>query len=237
MPSDTSSPRALRPRDAATLIVARHMKDGLRVLMGKRSEQHKFMPGKYVFPGGRVDFADSRIRPASDLPADVVEKLMTRMGGRPSINRARAMALAAIRETFEETGLALGAAVDGAPQQSKSAAWQAFFDTGKRPDLSALRLIGRAVTPPNRPRRFDSRFFLTERHDLDVEEAQVKASAELTEVAWLTLSEALDLDLPRVTRVVLESLAEQVTLPGGLSAPRPIPYFYHRGMGWVRDEL
>ena len=78
---------------------------------------------------------------------------------------------------------------------------------------------------------------MTERHDLDVEEARVTASAELTEVAWLTLSEALDLDLPRVTRVVLESLAEQATAPGGLSAPRPIPYFYHRGKGWVHDEL
>jgi 8-oxo-dGTP pyrophosphatase MutT (NUDIX family) len=46
--------KALRPRDAATLIIIERSARGARVLMGKRHAGHKFMPGKYVFPGGRV---------------------------------------------------------------------------------------------------------------------------------------------------------------------------------------
>jgi len=44
-----------------------------RVLMGQRHANHKFMPNKFVFPGGRVDPADSRIRPVEDLRAEVAQ--------------------------------------------------------------------------------------------------------------------------------------------------------------------
>ncbi|HUF44051.1 MAG TPA: NUDIX hydrolase, partial [Aestuariivirgaceae bacterium] len=52
-----SSDPAIRPRDAATLIILRRDGAKTRVLMGKRHSDHAFMPGKYVFPGGRVDAA------------------------------------------------------------------------------------------------------------------------------------------------------------------------------------
>ena len=76
--------------------------------MGRRHERHSFMPGKFVFPGGAVDEADARVRPAVDLEPSTLAKLMLRMRGRPSARRARALAMAAVRETFEETGLILG---------------------------------------------------------------------------------------------------------------------------------
>ena len=50
----------LRPRDAATLIIVDASGKKPKVLMGRRHERHSFMPGKFVFPGGRVDPADVR---------------------------------------------------------------------------------------------------------------------------------------------------------------------------------
>ena len=99
---------APRPRDSATLILVRSDGPELRVLMGRRHERHSFMPGKFVFPGGAVDEADAQVCPAVDLDSRSLAKLMLRMRGRPSARRARALAMAAVRETFEETGLILG---------------------------------------------------------------------------------------------------------------------------------
>ena len=58
---------ALKPKDSATLIIVRQDGPKPRVLMGKRHAKSAFMPNIYVFPGGRVDIADSRIAPASQL--------------------------------------------------------------------------------------------------------------------------------------------------------------------------
>ena len=59
--------KPLRPRDAATLILLDRVGGDIRVLMGRRHARHAFMPGKFVFPGGRTDPADSRIPVAEDL--------------------------------------------------------------------------------------------------------------------------------------------------------------------------
>src|SRR5580704_4304573 len=110
-----TNPRALRPRDAATLILVERTRGSTRVLMGKRHEGHKFMPGKFVFPGGAVEPGDRRMTVAGALDAVVEAKLLARTR-RTSPEFARALALAAIRETFEETGLALGVTDRGAPE-------------------------------------------------------------------------------------------------------------------------
>ena len=67
--------RAVRPRDAATLLTVRREGPEPRVLMGKRAASHKFMPNKFVFPGGKVDRADSRIVPPHDLHPEVMTRL------------------------------------------------------------------------------------------------------------------------------------------------------------------
>lgn len=67
--------RAVRPRDAATLIIVRTGAGEPRVLMGQRSANHKFMPNKFVFPGGKVDCADNRIVPPLDLHPHVMDRL------------------------------------------------------------------------------------------------------------------------------------------------------------------
>lgn len=239
MPTSTAprASRALRPRDAATLIIVR--RDGAvpQVLMGKRHENHKFMPGKYVFPGGRVDFADSRVRPIADLKPRDASKLMKRMTGGPTAGRARAMAMAAVRETFEETGIPLGRATGARHVQSRSKPWQAFLDTGARPDLSALRFVARAITPPGRPRRYDTRFFLTTAEDWQDVSFRAAPSEELTDVLWVGLEEARELDLPRVTSFLLQRLGERIDASGALALGEEIPFFYLRGKTWMRDTL
>ena len=93
----------LRPKDAATLILVRRDGRGPRVLMGRRAEGHVFMASKWVFPGGRIDRADFRAPYATDLRPEVAAAV----GRTAPLSRVRALALAAVRETFEETGLLL----------------------------------------------------------------------------------------------------------------------------------
>ena len=70
---------------------------------------------------------------------------------RPSPHFARAVALAAIRETFEETGLAIGVLNPGAANNPPPGAWSKFAATGVTPALEAIDFLARAITPPGRP--------------------------------------------------------------------------------------
>ena len=190
--------RAVRPRDAATLIVLRRDGPKPRVLMGRRHGGHSFMPDKWVFPGGRIDPSDFRAPVAAELRPEVAEKLYRT--GPP--HRARALALSAIRETFEETGLLLAQ-----PGQHPAGAgpWRQFLEQGVLPDLSALDYIARAVTPPMVPKRYDARFFLADAERLVSLDRQPDCG-ELDEIAWFELADALDLDLPTVTGFVLKEI-------------------------------
>ena len=82
----------MRPRDAATLILVDRSSGEPRILMGRRGDAQVFMPGKYVFPGGRVDKTDRDVPIADDLKATDAERLLIDMKGWPSMGRARAVA-------------------------------------------------------------------------------------------------------------------------------------------------
>src|SRR3712207_900104 len=88
--------KPVRPKDAGTLILVRHDRFEPRLLMGRRAGGHAFMPSKWVFPGGRVDRSDGRAPSATELKPETAARLGP---------RGRAMAMAAVRETFEEAGL------------------------------------------------------------------------------------------------------------------------------------
>ena len=142
----------LRPRDAATLIIVDSEGSAPKILLGKRRPDLKFMPGKYVFPGGRMDADDKAIVAARELRQGEADKLLIDMKGRPSAARARGLAMAAIRETFEEAGLIIGGAATAAgnelappsenPSLESPAAktWRLFHDHGFAPDLGAADL-------------------------------------------------------------------------------------------------
>ena len=225
--------RNQRPRDAATLIVLRRDGGEPRVLLGQRHEAHAFMPSKYVFPGGRLDPADCRIQPRHDLHSDVLTKLMHRMRGRPSAARARGLAVAAVRETFEETGFLLAdtAIIGDRP-------WPELIASGLKPDLSGLRYFARAITPPARSRRFDTRFFVIDaRHIINLERPSHPGSGELLEPRWVTFAETQALDLPSITRDILKRLA--LALAQGIEiAPNvPVSFQYQRAGRWREETL
>lgn len=228
----------VKPRNAATLIVLDTSGAKPTVLMGKRHAAHKFMPGKFVFPGGRIEEGDRRMASLAELSPIVQEKLLKRRV-RPTPSRPRALALAAIRETFEETGLLLGREnAAGADPLSKAPAgvWRAFAGHGITPDLSQVHFIARAITPPRRPKRFDTTFFAIDAaaiaHRID---GVVTPDAELVELVWTPLRAARDLDLPHITRVVLEEL--EIRLADGLRDDAPTPFYYEIGRKWRREDL
>ena len=116
---------------------------------------------------------------------------------RPSPHFARALALAAIRETFEETGLAIGVPDYGAPENPPPGAWTRFAATGVTPALDVIDFLARAITPPGRPRRFDARFLIADATCVARRvEGAIHPEAELVELVWTPLNEALNLDLP-----------------------------------------
>ena len=198
--------RAVRPKDAATLILVRHDASQPRILMGKRAASHKFMPNKFVFPGGRVDPGDSRLQPPLDLHPDVHKRLATAC----SVVRARALAMAAIRETFEETGLLLGEP-DSPTLKTRSTSWREFLQYNVNPRLDTLHYIARAITPPYRGRRFDTRFFMCDAGLIQGDvQGQLQGSGELLELHWVSIDDARMLELPQITRLVLDEVERRL---------------------------
>ncbi len=204
----------VRPRDAASLILIRGEGSGCEVLMGRRAARHAFLPGAYVFPGGRVDANDARMRPATHLDAET-SGYLERAGGSA---RARAIAMTAVRETFEETGLLLGAPGDPGPSRDES--WAAIKALGQAPDLARLSYLGRAITPAESPIRFDARFLIA---DGGQASGRLGGSGELLDLCWITIADALHLTIADVTEFMLGELAR------GLAAkPAARPLFRYR---------
>ncbi|HTP77377.1 MAG TPA: hypothetical protein VMJ73_10400 [Rhizomicrobium sp.] len=212
----------LRPKDAATLVLVKREGGEPRILMGQRHGNMAFMANKYVFPGGRLDPGDMRIPVASELKPHVA----ARAGHGSTPARARGLALAAIRETFEETGILLGERSAKVPR-TRAPAWKKYFAHKVMPRLDTLEMIARAVTPPNRTRRFDARFFMADA-SLIVHELEEAENEELLTPSWLTLAEARALDLPSITRTVLDEV--EARMSEGADPSRPVPFYrFSRG--------
>lgn len=232
------APETATPRDAATLILVR--RDGAqapRVLMGQRGAAARFMPSKFVFPGGAIEAPDRDLaeRLAAG-PRRLASDCLRRLALDAPDGIGLPLALTAIRETFEETGLALGArdetATDAAAAVPES--WRPFFARGVAPALDALTFVFRAITPPTRPVRFDARFFMAEAGRLAGDPDDfADAEAELSHLSWLTLEEARRLDLPFITGVVLAEVEMRLERPEA----RPIPFFRHDGTRSLVDAL
>jgi 8-oxo-dGTP pyrophosphatase MutT (NUDIX family) len=223
-PARAAASRGRRPKDAATLILIDRSGEVPKVLLGKRHRGHAFMPDKFVFPGGRVEPHDRHVPVVGRLDPHIEEKLMRHVA-RPSRDKARALAVAAIREVFEETGLLVGRKVeDVRTRVGADGQIDPFAAAGVRPDLSKLHLIARAITPPGRPRRFDARFFAADAqlivHKVD---GVVGPDAELVELTWLPVAKARELDIPPVTKRVLSELEARVAL--GFGHDLPVPFY------------
>src|SRR5229473_3122753 len=224
-----------RPVDAATLILVDRTATTPKVLVGKRHDKVVFMPGKFVFPGGRVDKSDNRVPVAAPISKELEANLLK---GSPKItpSRARALAIAAIREACEETGLCLGRKSNGATP-ALDGAWKPFAEAGLLPDPSGLFLIARAITPPGRVRRFDTRFFTADAsaigHRVD---GVIHADAELVELVWVEIGSQPLADAHAMTKNVLAELDRRLAT-GPLRHDAPVPFFHFYGGKMHKDVL
>lgn len=162
--------------------------------------QHRFAPDFFVPPGGRVDASDYAAQYHSRLPASVVKHMEA--GSCPS-PLAVACAVAAVRETYEETGLAVGpvSTVTGTVL----------------PHLKPLRYLGRAITNTQRPIRYHARFFAVDASDAAVMPSSLEGNGELLDLCWVTPAEAIA-SLPLVD--VTEFFLRELSLSVGGQAPR-----------------
>ncbi len=224
-----------RPKDAATLILVDRSGPIPKVLVGRRHDKVVFMPGKFVFPGGRVDKTDNRVPVAAPISKELETNLLK---GSPKISasRAKSLAIAAIREACEETGLCLGRKTHGAPPKFEGA-WQPFAEAGLLPDPSGLFLIARAITPPGRVRRFDTRFFTADASAITHRvEGVVHADAELVELVWVELGSQPLADLHPMTKNVLGELDRRLAT-GPLRHDAPVPFFHFYSGKMQKDIL
>jgi 8-oxo-dGTP pyrophosphatase MutT (NUDIX family) len=230
---DQSSPDS-EPRDAATIMLIDRAGPQPKVLLGRRHAGHKFMPGKFVFPGGRIEAQDSNMQAATELHPDTQAKLLERVA-ESSAELARGFALAAVREMAEETGLLLGIKNADAPK-TPADDWSVFAEAKVFPDLAQMHFIARAITPPKRPKRFDTRFFTADAtliaHKI---EGVVGKSSELVELVWIPIEDAKQLDIPTITGVILEELAARVA--AGMAHSLPVPFYFMQDQKFFRDLL
>jgi len=210
-----SPSRPVRPRHAASLVLVRRTNGIAEILMGRRPKKAAFIPDAFVFPGGRLDASDALVRPSAPLPIHVVEDLCARGGCTPAL--ARTLATTAIRETFEETGLALVA--PGDPGRSDGT-WAAFTQQRWAPAHERLRFLGRAITPTSSPIRFHARFFSAQAEPLH---GSLKSNGELSDLDWYPLGEAQRLPAIDVTQFVLAEIAAEEQ-----GRARKAPFFRYR---------
>ena len=239
---ESPAPVPVEPVPAATVVLARDGDAGLEVLLLKRHRASGFVPGAYVFPGGRVDEADA------DAEA------VARFDGLPAPLRPDAPYwVAAVREAFEETGVLLGVRAD----QTAFAAWREkllndettigamLAQLDLRLDLRRMIELAHWITPIAEPRRYDTRFFLA----APLGGAEVRIDErEMTDAVWLPPAEALRRfragKLPMVFPTVhtLEKLSEFRTATQALEAlrgsrvPPILPKLVRKGDG-VTIEL
>ncbi|MEL7347312.1 MAG: DNA mismatch repair protein MutT [Pseudomonadota bacterium] len=237
-----AAPSAERPiRDAASVIAVRRAADGApRVLMGRRGKAAAFMPAKVVFPGGAVDAGDYAA--AETFPPEVA--LSRRLGqprdlgGADDPSLGAALVLTALRELWEETGIAPRGGPYDAPGMPE--AWRGYCARHGAPRLNAFTYIFRAVTPVGRPRRFDARFLMIDADCLNHPDDFSAADGELADLGWRTIEEALAEDLPFVTALVLAEVdarlgAERPGETRGTETLRAAPFFRHDGTRSVID--
>ena len=178
----------VQPRPAATAVLLRDAEDDIETLLLRRRGTAGFVPGAYVFPGGRVDAADSEV----EWPVQNVDP------------EARYW-IAAVREVFEETGVLLARTAAGVWSTDASAdagleLWrnQLMSEEATLQDLLQTRglflaareiaYIAHWITPLVEPRRYDTRFFMAAMP----RGRQVRIDArEMVEAVWLSPRAAL----------------------------------------------
>jgi 8-oxo-dGTP pyrophosphatase MutT (NUDIX family) len=243
------------PRDAATVMLLRPVAtgSGFEVYMLLRQPSMAFAPGAYVFPGGSVDQRDADEEVAWAGPA--VEQWGAIFDAPPEL--ARALVCAAVRETFEESGVLLaGPSADTVVADTTGADWEADRQALLDRSLSLAELLARRslvlradllrpwarwITPAAEPRRFDARFFAAA---LPPGQRTRDVGGEAKEVQWIIPAAALEagragqIDLWLPTAITLAELANFADADAVLAAKREVTamvpeLFVAEGATWL----
>ncbi len=105
------------------------------------------------------------------------------------------------------------------------------------PALDGLRYIARAITPPGRTRRFDTRFLSAWRSEVAVELPDGGPTNELEELIWLPIAEAKQADVPAITKTILGELEQQLANDPALPPGTPTPFYRMIGKRFTRELL
>lgn len=193
----------VQPIDAATLIITRNSSNGLEILMLKRNKALDFAAGAYVFPGGKVEAEDYGSVVLNRIVLDGIPTKTLDLIYPNHPHYAIAFMVAAIRETFEETGLLLATDYndkrDPSGKQLKSLHNQminkklSFEHLLQELDLHLLlyelTYFSHWITPELARKRFSARFFLKE---FDQEYISVTPDdSEIVKHLWITPQKAL----------------------------------------------
>ena len=199
--NDILKPRASRPRDAASLVIYRRAQGQYEVLMGKRGRRARFKPGVYVFPGGALDRSDYLATPAQGLSTELVQLLA--VSG--SKGKANALAMAAIRECYEECGLLFGEPgnLGTVPHPS----WEAFRKEGLVPNLRDLEFLGRAITPTYHAVRYHARFFAI---PFERMRGSIVGNGELEDLRWVCADGLGDIESTIIQESIVTTLLRRL---------------------------
>jgi 8-oxo-dGTP pyrophosphatase MutT (NUDIX family) len=226
----------VQPFLAASLILLdRSDPSRVKILMGRRNQSLAFLPGKFVFPGGRFEPEDAAMAHLGSLSDDIFNRLRAPSTGAP-VEMPAALALTGFRELFEETGYLAGTPAQSPVSTPAGTAWEVNAKTGIIPDLSKVHYVARALTPPHKPRRFNTHFFAIDATEVAMTiDGHVHAEAELVELRWVTFAEVAALDAIPVTQFIAAAIEKR--LAGGLRHGLPVPYYYMQDEQWICAEL
>jgi 8-oxo-dGTP pyrophosphatase MutT (NUDIX family) len=224
-------------RDASTVVLMRDGARGVEVYLLRRVASMAFAAGMYVFPGGVVDPRDEDRAVRWGGPDD--HAWAAALGADAGL--ARALVCAAVRETFEESGVLLaGPSAEEIVADTTGEDWEnervmlldrslAFVDLLARRDLvvrtDLLRAWTHWITPEFEERRYDTRFFVTA---LPVGQRTRDVGGEADRVAWMRPADALaavdrgEMAMLPPTSVTLGELAGFGTVADVLAAPRAV---------------
>lgn len=203
---DRPPPEPVPARPAATVVLLREGTEAPEVLLLRRVRSAGFVPGAWVFPGGRVDADDATPALVERIegvdPARAAERLDLPPDADPP---ALAYWIAALREAFEETGILVARDPEGRPAPSAGTSpvvrglrarllededlLPELLDRGGyRLDARCVEYIAHWITPEVEPRRYDTRFFAAV---VDRRQEAAPHAGEMTEAVWLPPEEAL----------------------------------------------
>ena len=192
-------PEPAVPRDAATVLLLRDGPTGVEVYLLRRVKGMPFAGGMTAYPGGSVDPQDGETEVGWIGPGP--QSWAESFGCTPSL--ARALVCAAVRETFEESGVLLAAGSARQVTVADDPEWEArrqallaretslaklLTDTGHSVRADLLRPWAHWITPVDEPRRYDTRFFVAA---LPPGVRARDVSGEADQATWETPADAL----------------------------------------------